>query len=166
MKRTQTATNLGAEIFKRHTRTKSHKISDSSLDGRVSGTPVCPAGCFRDTWPVSRKFFLRLCAFLFPESDKQGGECWISENHGNHGLVCLFLFVFLPVFLHFSSVLFVFFFVFLLFSQGTRGNDCNLLQKWEFDSDPVCTDPVQNFLNGHEENHGNPGCKPWVPQTV
>ena len=28
---------------------------------------------------------------------------------------------------------------------GTRANDRNLLQKWEFHSDLICTDPAQNF---------------------
>ena len=45
------------------------------------------------------------------------------------------------VFLRFS----LFFFAFLFFSQRTRANNSNLLQKWEFHSDPVCTDPVQRF---------------------
>ena len=37
------------------------------------------------------------------------------------------------------------FFAFLRFilEQGT--NNCNLLEKGEFHSDPVCTDPVENF---------------------
>ena len=54
------------------------------------------------------------------------------------------------VFLRFSLffIVFKFFFVFLLFTQKPMGrDDCNLLQKWEFHSDPVCTDPVQNFPN-------------------
>ena len=45
----------------------------------------------------------------------------------------------------FAFFLFVFVFVFFSFSSRTRANDCNLLREWEFHSDPVCTDPVQNF---------------------
>ena len=61
-----------------------------------------------------------------------------------------------PFFFRFSSPFFVFlrfflfFFAFLLFSQRKKGNDCNLLQKGEVHSDPVCTDPVQNFPNYKE----------------
>ena len=36
---------------------------------------------------------------------------------------------------------FFLFLVFLVFSRRTKGND----GKWEFHSDPICTDPVQNF---------------------
>ena len=42
--------------------------------------------------------------------------------------------------------IFPLFFAFLCFSWRTRANNSNLLQKnGEFHSDPVCTDPVQNF---------------------
>ena len=45
------------------------------------------------------------------------------------------------VFLHFSS----FFFAFLLFSQRIRETTAIYCKNGEFHSDPVCTDPVQNF---------------------
>ena len=49
--------------------------------------------------------------------------------------------------LSFFFFVFSFFFAFLFsrFSPRTRANDCNLLATWEFHSNPVCTDPVQNF---------------------
>ena len=54
-------------------------------------------------------------------------------------------FVFLR-FLRFSS----FFFAFLVFSQRTREPTAIYCKNGEFHSDPVCTDPVQNFPTNRE----------------
>ena len=41
---------------------------------------------------------------------------------------------------------FLLFFIFLSFSVSRiRENNCNLLENEEFHSNPVCTDPIQNF---------------------
>ena len=61
------------------------------------------------------------------------------------------LFRFFSLFFVFFSLFFAslrfpsFFCVFFSYSLRRRANDCNLLVNGEFHSDPVCTDPVQNF---------------------
>ena len=60
------------------------------------------------------------------------------------------------VFLRFSS----FFFAFLRFVLEERVGDCKLLQNGEFHSDPVCTDPVQNFPICRDSNRlGSQRCQ-------
>ena len=61
---------------------------------------------------------------------------------GSEGFLLFFSSLFR--FLRFSSLFFCFFVVssFFSYSPRTRANDCNLLGKWGFHSDPVCTDPV------------------------
>ena len=62
----------------------------------------------------------------------------------SHFFAFLGFFEFFFVFLHFSS-LFSASLHFFPYYPKTRANDVNLLGKWDFHSDPVCTDPVQKF---------------------
>ena len=54
-------------------------------------------------------------------------------------------FSFFVAFPRFSSFFFFGSLRFSPFSPRTRANSCNLLANREFHSDPICTDPVQNF---------------------
>ena len=85
-----------------------------------------------------------------------------------------FFYAFFPFFYAF----FPFFYAFLCFSLKGQGQTTAIYCKiGEFHSDPVCTDPVQNFpmsagfteiaeATENDENRGNLECKPWVPQTM
>ena len=92
---------------------------------------------------------LGLADFSSRKMRSSGHTSWeVLTEVGVDGVGGVFPFsrVFLFAF-RFSLLFFAFLCFFLRFSPKARLNNCKLLENWNFHSDPVCTDPVQNFPN-------------------
>ena len=119
---------------------------------------MCPINCFATSFlqnSFSRtSFAARWTPIVLLSGDFQGGSWWGWCRWSRRDFPSFFFFFRHFFFLAFRRFFFFFFlrffFVFLRFSLvllEDKGNAAIYCKNGEFHSDPVCTDPIQNFPN-------------------